>query len=494
MASAEDFFLVGLVDVLEDVVVQRYALPVQIAPIYIAVAPRTEQVYVVNALSPTITRIAARYMQPGAEPSGNEPPPGSPEFVEQLSVYRRQIIDAFLDLLGGLLQYLKDCFCQHLMVNCPECDEDDEIYLGCVSIRSDEVYKVCNFSQRKYVKSFPTVSYWLSLVPIAPFIDKAVEILCCTVLPDYFGRVAAPAATKYQAPLAGSQVRGAYGTYKQTDIRGQLRQLLGQANVLGGISTDWLTNIFTAPPEPQGPRVGQNEVAGKPVAVAVKQFEDKQIEVTSVQRYDASKGLQNLQGLAQVRLAPGAKVTLYEQDGVVRYYSVTGQEGPSRHVADIRSELDAQKAQLQDVQTLRQTVTDVQGLLLQRDQEVTTVAQPSSGSGEEAGSLGKKEGYGQVSGHGGGTHRPTQLPGRGAPFYGGAKALAAPSCVAHLVQRKVQSSEIGPFCPVNVAQIKQFALHFQVRRRAGLSAPLGMKTAGLGRPTPGCYAKTGPSG
>ena len=81
--------------------------------------------------------------------------------------------------------------------------------------------------------------------------------------------------------------------------------------------------------------------------------------------------MEKLQGLAQARLAPGAKVTLYEQDGVVRYYSVTGQEGPSRHVADIRSELDAQKAQLQDVQTLRQTVTDVQGLLLQRDQEVT---------------------------------------------------------------------------------------------------------------------------
>ena len=117
--------------------------------------------------------------------------------------------------------------------------------------------------------------------------------------------------------------------------------------------------------------MGQNEVAGKPVAVTLKQFEDKQIEVTSVQRYDASKGLQNLQGLAQARLAPGAKVTLYEQDGVVRYYSVAGQEGPSQHVADIRSELDAQRAQLQDVQTLRQTVTDVQGLLLQRDQEVT---------------------------------------------------------------------------------------------------------------------------
>ncbi len=373
MASAEDFFLVGLVDVQEDAVVQGYALPVQIAPIAIAVAPRTEQVYVVNALSPTITRIAARYMQPGAEPNGNEPPPGSAEFVEQLSAYRRQIIDSFLDLLGGLLQYLKDCFCQHLLVNCPECEEDDEIYLGCVSIRSDEVYKVCNFSQRKYVKSFPTVSYWLSLVPIAPFIDKAVEILCCTVLPDYFGRVATPAAVKYQAPLAGSQVRGAYGAYKQTDIRGQLRQMLGQVNVLGGISTDWLTNRFTAPATSQGTRVGQNEVAGKPVAVAVQQFQDKQIEVAAVERYDPSKGLQNLQGLAQARLAPGAKVTLYEQDGVVRYYSVIAADPPSRQVAEIRSELDAQKVQLQEVQTLRQTVTDVQGLLVQRDQEVVTL-------------------------------------------------------------------------------------------------------------------------
>ena len=53
------------------------------------------------------------------------------------------------------------------------------------------------------------------------------------------------------------------------------------------------------------------------------------------------------------------------------YYSVIAAERPSQQVAEIRSELDAQKVQLQDVVTLRQTVTDVQGLLFQRDQEVT---------------------------------------------------------------------------------------------------------------------------
>jgi hypothetical protein len=48
-----------------------------------------------------------------------------------------------------------------------------------VSIRGGSVYKVCNFSRRRYVKSFPTVGYWLSLVPLLPMLRELLGEFCC---------------------------------------------------------------------------------------------------------------------------------------------------------------------------------------------------------------------------------------------------------------------------------------------------------------------------
>ncbi len=207
MVSAEDHYSVYLVWTAQDVLVKGYQLPVQIAPIALAVAGQVNQVYVLNALSPTLTQVAGEHMQPVEKPGAGELHPGSQEFLEEMIRYRRAIFAAYLDLLGGLLQYLKDCFCHHLLVDCPECSPDDEVYLASVTIRGREVYQVCNFSRRKYVKSFPTVGYWLSLIPLSPFIHKAVEYLCCLVLPELFGRLGAPGLLAYDAPVQSHQMR-----------------------------------------------------------------------------------------------------------------------------------------------------------------------------------------------------------------------------------------------------------------------------------------------
>ncbi|HYJ79139.1 MAG TPA: hypothetical protein VEW03_06045, partial [Longimicrobiaceae bacterium] len=99
-----------------------------------------------------------------------------------LAAYRQAIIAAYADLLKGLAQYLKDCFCDRFLVDCPSCDENDKIYLGCVEIVDGDVYKICNFSKRHYVKSFRTYGYWLSAIPLLPLVKKAFAELCCTVL------------------------------------------------------------------------------------------------------------------------------------------------------------------------------------------------------------------------------------------------------------------------------------------------------------------------
>ncbi|MBL4661747.1 MAG: hypothetical protein JKY19_15410, partial [Alcanivoracaceae bacterium] len=102
-----------------------------------------------------------------------------------LKKYRDEVLNAYTQLLSSVLQYLKDCFCHKLLVECPECEEDDKVYLGCVTIKDNQVHNICNFSKRKYVKTFPTLSYWLSVIPVAPIVAWAVEELCCMILPNF---------------------------------------------------------------------------------------------------------------------------------------------------------------------------------------------------------------------------------------------------------------------------------------------------------------------
>ncbi|MFC5175302.1 DUF6519 domain-containing protein [Nocardioides taihuensis] len=108
--------------------------------------------------------------------------------LEPLVDYRHAAVEAFADLVGGLAQYLKDCVCDHLLVRCPPRQENLDLDLAAVSIRGGSVYKVCNFSRRRYVKSFPTVGYWLSLVPVLPALRQVLGDFCCRVLTEYFGR------------------------------------------------------------------------------------------------------------------------------------------------------------------------------------------------------------------------------------------------------------------------------------------------------------------
>jgi len=105
----------------------------------------------------------------------NEPP-------VTLADYREQMLKAFTDLSGVFVQYVKDCWCDKFLVECPEYSRADKIYLGTVEIRHAQVFHICNFSKRHYVKSFRTWGYWLSAVPILPIVKSAFAKFCCLKL------------------------------------------------------------------------------------------------------------------------------------------------------------------------------------------------------------------------------------------------------------------------------------------------------------------------
>lgn len=200
--------------------------PLQIAPVSVATDKRGI-FYVLEHLSGTVTVI---------------PPAASGESavdLNKLALYRYEVAVAFLKTVGRVVQYLKDCFCQHLLVNCPS--DDGKVYLADVSFKDGKVYQICNFHSRKYVHTFPTVEYWLSIVPIVPMLKAAVEKVCCSVIGGFFDGLAPPRpGDKKEAPDKLSAVKLRYGlTYlKDADLSNQValraKQLLAGYGVARG--------------------------------------------------------------------------------------------------------------------------------------------------------------------------------------------------------------------------------------------------------------------
>lgn len=178
LVTLADRFKVVRVDLATHTLDSGFRLPVQIFPTDIAVSSSGQFGYVLNPIVNTLTSIDLDVVFDPANPALNftaEPP-------TVISDYRQGVIDAFTDLASHFLQYLKDCFCDKFLVDCPVCGQEDKVYLGCVEIRNGQVYNICNFTKRRYVKSFRTWGYWLSAVPVLPIIKKAFANFCSSVV------------------------------------------------------------------------------------------------------------------------------------------------------------------------------------------------------------------------------------------------------------------------------------------------------------------------
>ncbi len=319
--------------------------PVQIAPMCVVVHPDRDRVYVLNQLSSTLSEIPDNAIA------------ADTQFLETLADYRTEIIQSFIGLLGGLLQYFKDCFCHQLLVDCPTCEEDDKIYLACVEIRGDQVYNVCNFSKRKYVKSFPTVEYWMSMVPIMPVLGKALEKFCCWILPDVFGDVEAPRDQESDGlqgsnRIRSSSVSGGLRTFKRTNFTSLFRE---QRDSLG-ISSQFLGDSFRQRfdgGEIAQANVSKTAVANTPVEEAQAHLDRSGITVESVEAYDPVKSADNMVafGRTPARIPRGSKVTLVEKDGRVMFFKMS----PPPVEFKIS---DADKAQIEALAVQREALAD----------------------------------------------------------------------------------------------------------------------------------------
>jgi hypothetical protein len=239
LITSEDGYAVRLLDMRKNQKMTNF-IPTQLGPIAIQGDPARDRVYVLNDLSSTL--ITAKGTLFAAAPAFP---------VAALAAYRQAAVNAYNDLFARFLEYLKDCLCEHLLVANPDTGGDSKIYLGAVSIRSEperppRVYKVCNLSRRRYVKSFPAIGHWLSLVPVLPFLDLMVERFCCWIMPDTFGRFAvadfdADASQEPQVRFGLGRAREGMEWAQALDVLGTLGGLFAKFPQFGKVAGDATT-------------------------------------------------------------------------------------------------------------------------------------------------------------------------------------------------------------------------------------------------------------
>jgi len=83
------------------------------------------------------------------------------------------------NLLTLLFQYFLECVCHNLLPPCPANPCDDRLILACVTIRDGKIVSICNISCRQFAGTFPSLYYWMSVVPIVPCLRALIQWMCC---------------------------------------------------------------------------------------------------------------------------------------------------------------------------------------------------------------------------------------------------------------------------------------------------------------------------
>lgn len=346
-------------------------IPVQVGPVDMAASAATNSIYTLNFVSKTITVTPVTELAPTLE------------FNQALESYRYEILLAFWGLISNVLQYLKDCFCHHLLVKCPTCDDDSKLWLATVEVRDGQVYKVCNFDKRKTVKSFPAVEYWASLIPILPLLKQGIAKICCAVLPDLFGPLRAiilpppkkDDQTGQKSLTDAGRIRKNQRNFNRTDMTVLWEQQKTSLNFYGktfmGAGIQQARGAQTTEPG-----ISKQSYIGSDTATTKAEFEKRGIEVGSIKTYDerySGSYANTFAGTPQV-IERGSKVTLIEKDGVVQFYHIEKAPLEIRLPTAELEALEARKAALE----LDKTSLDLQALetrKIQAKDEITALEQ-----------------------------------------------------------------------------------------------------------------------
>jgi DNA-binding beta-propeller fold protein YncE len=342
LVSEADANAVEMIDPQTAAFVTGYVLPTQVGPAAIA-ASAAGRVVVLNQVSNTLTVISPDLV--------------TRSFVfpsQKLVDYRAAMLNAFADLAAGFLQYLKDCLCDHFLVNCPPPDAQHPLRLGCVSIRNTQVYKICNFTGRKYVKSFPTVGYWLSLIPIQPLIARLVELFCCAVLPEMASKISvadSSSQTVGSDMISMSTLLRLIETAQSHNLPASLREIRSRFDIVGQTAKLAARAITPTVPPPGGAAVSASTIVGQPAEQVVEALQAQGVTVrrATFDPRPSSQVFGTVAGLFR-NPQPGQEVTLCEEGGQVRFFSVTTPSPLTGRVRNLEASMATQGQELSQMQ------------------------------------------------------------------------------------------------------------------------------------------------
>jgi hypothetical protein len=351
--------------------VDGFRLPTQVGPAAIA-ATGAGQVVVLNQVSDTLTVIAPTVIRRDFI------------FPSNLLVdYRAAMLNAFSDLLGGFLQYLKDCLCDHFLVRCPQPTGDEKQQLGCVSIRGGQVYKICNFSGRRYVTTFPTIAYWLSLVPIQAVLTRAIEVFCCTVLPERFGRKSFPGSEDESEVgddgLSMTTILQLIETAQSNDLFGSVRDQRSRVGVVRQTAALAMRSLRPRVPPPGGAVLPASAIIGQPADQVAATLEGRGVAVRRA-RFDPRLTVQTPGTVAGMFRSPqpGQEVMLCEEEGQVRFFSVAEPPPLVGRVQELERSMATRDEELKrlrgTVNTARRVLAEAEALSGQLDEARSELA------------------------------------------------------------------------------------------------------------------------
>lgn len=337
LVSMEEHFQIARIDPADNAFHNELSLPAQMQPMAMGIALAQKSVLVANRTSQTISQFPIEVIsaRPGID-------------AKALDDYRNAMIGAFTALLARMLQMVKDCMCEHLLVQCEQCDESDVLVLASIEVRANKVHSICGLA-RKEVVTFPKFFYWLSAVPIIPMITWAVEKFCCAQLPQLAqGLVAGLGDT-----VASNTIVSASNNFNLAQFKSAGQDALSRANLMfKHVSLATLRDAM--PPAANTVRLRAADLVGKPADQVAQQLADSGVEVNRVASYDEALAGNALTEIGNVPLdmKPGEKLTLYTRNGQVAFFTrgtvaaTAAVAQAPRGLNDLGGQIDALKADL----------------------------------------------------------------------------------------------------------------------------------------------------
>lgn len=345
-------------------------LPTQICPSAVAIGLESD-VLVLNHAVATIARFdESVYLNP------------NPVDIPTLKNYRNDVVEKFKHLFVLMAESMKDCFCEHFLIDCPTCTPQDIVYLGCLELETvageRRVRRICSLEKRQYVLSPRLIRYWLTYVPVIPVASRLIEAFCCLDIPRIFeDRIKLPddgSPDSWACPQIGT-----LANFKFTQFTRPFQNLF-RANLS---KLPVLRDLFFHQQPTNGwtPVIKPVEVFNQPVDVVRARFENAGIPVAAIEKFDSNAGFTNF-ARAKTEFAPGQPVILVEHDGVVAYahdrVSPAQVETLRADVGKAVTAAEEAKASTVDAGAIRNEIADVQRRVAavesKPDDTMTTIA------------------------------------------------------------------------------------------------------------------------